>query len=44
MPSAPVLIVGAFAAAGFFATVIWYMAGAGRRTAQLADRLTLEHA
>ena len=43
MPSAPVLVVGAFAAAGFFATVIWYMAGAGRRTAQLADRLTLEH-
>ncbi|MCC6989790.1 MAG: PAS domain S-box protein, partial [Acidobacteria bacterium] len=43
MPSPPVLIVGAFAVAGFLATVIWYLAGAGRRVGLLADRLTLEH-
>ena len=43
MPFSPVLIVGIFAAAGFFATVIWYLAGAGRRAARLADRLTRDH-
>lgn len=42
MPSSPV-IVGVFAAAGFFATVIWYLAGAGRRAARLADLLTRDH-
>ena len=43
MPSPLVLIIGAFAAVGFLAAIVWYLAGAGRRAGRLADRLTLEH-